>query len=354
MRNIIKFEQEILQSEEISDEDLYFNIIQLGRLKDKDSLAKLEHILGMRFKYEYDKGKIPYLISLGLINNGEDGIKVLKESIGKPFRITWTYVLFNALLQLSRGRLPRKEVEGFEEFENNIKINNELIIISKKYLLDFFYEARNDEAKFDLMINFFARENMNILFNEENQSELMENFYSLISQTSINISSRMIEDFQSLIQKDLREEEYQIFLSNNPVFLNPLAKSIIDKKRLGDDYITDFIIRLINEEYVLVEIEKPQDNIFTANNDFTSKFTHAFGQVLDFINWIETNIAYAETKLPGIKSPKGLLIMGRRTSMSEEQKLKLKMYNKNSHNIEVLTFDDLLLNSERLLKNLLQ
>ncbi|WP_326511507.1 Shedu anti-phage system protein SduA domain-containing protein [Clostridium intestinale] len=354
MINIIKFEEEILQSEEVSENELYSNIILLGKSEDRESIVKLEHILKIRFKYEYDKRKIPYLTCLALINKGVDGIKVIKDCIMVTSRVTWANVLFNTLLHLSKGLLPRKAVDGFEDFERNIKIHDEIIMASKKYLLDFFYEAKSDYDKFTMITNFFYMESNYVLYNQENQKELIKSFYNLISQTSINISSGMIEEFQELIQQDLREEEYQIFLNEHPVFLNPLAKSIIDKSRLGDDYITDFVIHLINEEYILVEIEKPKDNIFTVNNDFTSKFTHAFGQVLDFINWIEINISYARTKLPGIKSPKGMLIMGRRSSMSEEQKAKLKKYNENSHSIEILTFNDLLLNSERLLKNLLQ
>ncbi|MCE5221535.1 MAG: DUF4263 domain-containing protein [Clostridium sp.] len=235
-------------------------------------------------------------------------------------RATWQNFLLHALLNISIGILPRKVIKGFEDFQKSIVINDEIIISAKKYLLDFLNESKYDDEKFAALLNFFHTESIRILFGEGNNGELRNSFFNLISQTSINISSGMIEDFRNLIKNELREEEYQIFLKEHPVFLNPLAKQIIDKRRLGDDYITDFVIHLINEEYILVEIEKPQDNIFTANNEFTSKFMHAFGQVLDFINWIELNISYAQTKLPGIKSPKGMLVMGRRDTMTEEQK----------------------------------
>jgi len=348
-----EFQRELLSIEKNSDHELYLKIIELGKSEEVNSTDKLECILYTRFYYEYDKKIIPYLTCLSLISKGKEGIKIIKDCIMRASRATYRNFLCHTLINVSEGLLPRKAISGFEDFEKNILINDEVIMTAKKHLLDLFYESKYDFEKFDALLDFFSMESTYVLFSQEDRDEFRKRFFNLISQTSINISSGMIEAFRDLINKELREEEYQIFLKEHPVFLNPLARQIIDKRKLGDDYITDFVIHLINEEYILVEIEKPQDNIFTTNNEFTSKFSHAFGQVLDFINWIELNISYAQSKLPGIKSPKGMLVMGRRDTMTKEQKLKLKKYNENSHSIEVLTFDDLLSNSERLLENLL-
>lgn len=148
------------------------------------------------------------------------------------------------------------------------------------------------------------------------------------------------------------EEEYQKFFKENPILIDPVSFKVFDKHKLGDDLITDFVVGTLKNNYYVVEIEKPQDTIFNKNEDFSSKFTHAFGQVLDFIDWVECNIAYAQKKLPDIVSPKGLLIMGRSQNMTERQLRKLKRFNKNSNNIEVLTYDDILLKAESLYNNL--
>ena len=126
----------------------------------------------------------------------------------------------------------------------------------------------------------------------------------------------------------------------------------MDKHRLGSDLITDFVVETLKKEYILIEIEKPQDNLFTAQGYFSTKFSHAFGQVIDFIDWVENNIAYAQTKLPGISSPKGILIIGRSKFMTEEESRKLKRFNKNSNTIEVLTYDDILHRAKSLYSNI--
>ena len=163
----------------------------------------------------------------------------------------------------------------------------------------------------------------------------------------------MILDFEKLIQEKHKEEVYQKYLENNPVLLDPLAVRVMDKSKLGDDYITDFVVETLKGEYLLVEIEKPHDNIFTnSRNDFSKEFSHALGQILDFIEWVESNIAYAEKKFPGISSPQGLLIMGRRTNMSDKSQKRLRRFNRNSNSVKVLTYDDIIKNAYSLYENI--
>lgn len=134
----------------------------------------------------------------------------------------------------------------------------------------------------------------------------------------------------------------------NPAFLNPLASQLISKHKLGCEFITDYVLETLTGEFIVVEIEKPQDKIFTQANDFSSQFIHAFGQVIDFIEWIEQNISYAQKKLPGISAPKGILVMGMRSTLAVAQADKLRRFNRNSSNIQVLTYDDLLTNTRAL------
>ena len=127
---------------------------------------------------------------------------------------------------------------------------------------------------------------------------------------------------------------------------NPPCSSIPSPQRCrtarcSHGLVTDFVVRRHDFRYVVVEIEKPQDRIFTQADDFGSSFSQAMGQVLDSQGWIAGNVAYARRHLPGIENPHGVLIMGRRSQMTAAQKSKLRRWLQNSKNIEVLTFDDL-------------
>lgn len=160
-------------------------------------------------------------------------------------------------------------------------------------------------------------------------------------ESSIVLTVGLIEEWESLVERDLPEKTYQDFLEEHPVFVDPLAAEVLNRKRLGLELVTDFVVRRHDFRYVVVEIEKPQDRIFTQAGDFASSFSHAMGQVLDFQGWIAENVAYAQRHLPGIEHPHGLLIMGRRSEMTADQESKLRRWLQNSKNIEVLTLDDL-------------
>ena len=79
---------------------------------------------------------------------------------------------------------------------------------------------------------------------------------------------------------------------------------------------------------------------------------HAFGQVLDFQSWVDNNVSYAQKHMKNITAPRGLLVIGLRSKLSEDEQQKLRRFVDNSQRIEVRTFDDLLARGETLYESL--
>lgn len=165
---------------------------------------------------------------------------------------------------------------------------------------------------------------------------------SLLGEASIQLAPSLLEDYEKLITDSLNEETYQQFLTSNPALLDPLAAEVLPKLRLGTEYATDFAVRRHDDRWLLVEIEKPQDRIFTAKDDFSAMFTHAYGQVLDFQRWVDDEVSYARKTMPGVVVPRRLVVIGRRSEMSPRQEKKLSQLVSNSARVDVVTFDDLL------------
>ncbi|MCB8980030.1 MAG: DUF4263 domain-containing protein [Ardenticatenaceae bacterium] len=70
---------------------------------------------------------------------------------------------------------------------------------------------------------------------------------------------------------------------------------------------------------------------------------HAEQQVLDWLEWIEKNHAYARENLPGITQPRGFVVIGRTKGMSNEAITKLRFRNIFfGEKLSILTYDDLL------------
>jgi hypothetical protein len=80
----------------------------------------------------------------------------------------------------------------------------------------------------------------------------------------------------------------------------------------------------------------------------------AIGQLRDFQAWIADNRAYAESKLPGIRRPEGLVVIGRHSQLSPELEKRLdeENFSRRGH-IKVITYDDLLNQARVVYENLL-
>lgn len=182
-------------------------------------------------------------------------------------------------------------------------------------------------------------------------SQLMK----ILTGARLVVNESVIAEFDKLLNSEHpKEERIHRFLAANPTLLDPLAQQVWSKHELGDDFITDFVVRRMNNEYVLIEIERPGYALFNKAGALSSKANLAIAQVRDFQRWITENIAYAQRKLPGIVRPEGCVIIGRRTRLSPENALRLDEENFiRRGQARILTFDDLVSQARTVRKNLL-
>lgn len=328
------------------------NIYNLMIENSQESFDNLALILSKKDSDLYLKHSLPFWATFALLNFGEDGVDKIIEILSNSSSTIISNKIITVLWNLSNNLTYESRDFVKCEYFNKIEISEELHLYIKEKFFDFILKTHEDPESFFQLINFITTEVITTISNKEKFISFHKDFFSIISDSSINISPKIINDFEIKINSELREEEYQNYLKKFPVLIDPLSMRIIDKQKLGNELITDFIIETLKGEYILVEIEKPQDKIFTLNDDFSSSFYHAFGQVLDFIEWVENNISYAQTLLPNISSPKGILIIGRSTQLNDKRKNKLKRFNRNSNSIKVLTYDDIVQTSKSLYNNI--
>jgi len=162
----------------------------------------------------------------------------------------------------------------------------------------------------------------------------------------------VIHMFERLLDEQHPEEVYQAFLTKHPILLEPHASEIHPKLRLGAEHVTDFAIRAHDGRWLLVEIEKPQDRPLTRGNDLSSAFTHGFGQVIDWLTWVDQNVAYAQRTMPGIAGARGRLIMGRRSHMTPKAEAKVRTFCVHNAAVEWVAFDDLAAGARTLYRNM--
>lgn len=153
-----------------------------------------------------------------------------------------------------------------------------------------------------------------------------------------------VDHLSDLLESPTRNENsIQRCVTKNPILFGTEYYRIIPKHRLGSEYEMDYAAEKINGIVDLIEIESSNLNLYNKSGNPTSHLVHAEQQVLDWISWIERNNSYARDKLPGLVSPVGYVVIGRRSSLSAADLEKLARRNVHWRGqVQILTYDDLL------------
>lgn len=332
---------------------LVSNFEQLALDPSDEAHQRLVSALETRDNGTYEKHIVPCLASSALLYKGTIGVEALAQILPRAPGFIYPLAILSALWRASEGQhLQPPFITLPTDSPLSRTISEEVRAAAGAKFVAFLDECRTDSESFYRFINLLYHEQTHSMFDTESTERFKNSVYRILSDVTLRLSDRLINQYRVLLSSPHREEIYQTFLMSNPIFLDPLASRLFSKHKLGSEFITDYVLERLTGDYLAVEIEKPSDPIFTQANDFSAQFTHAFGQVLDFIEWIEQNIAYAQKKLPGIASPRGLLVIGMRASLTPTQTDKLRRFCKNSSSVNVLTFDDLLSNAESLQRNI--
>ncbi|GMQ83221.1 MAG: hypothetical protein BMS9Abin05_2711 [Rhodothermia bacterium] len=165
----------------------------------------------------------------------------------------------------------------------------------------------------------------------------------------------LLRNFEELLDSSPdREEELHQFLKLHPEMLCPTHIRMWSKLSLGPRD-TDFVFREPSNEYLLVEIEKSIDPLFTRKGEIHHKLKHAQGQVLDWQRYLEDNLGYAqhELGLTGISAnPKLLIVIGRSEMLDKDNRRILTTIHNQSPKLRIMTYDDILLNARAVIENL--
>jgi len=171
-----------------------------------------------------------------------------------------------------------------------------------------------------------------------------------------DVLRRRLAEFESLLNKPgVREEEIKQFLkseASRPIFSLECVRFHTEHE-LGAEFQADFVLEFPERRYVMVEIENPNRRLYTGRGQPTADLAHARQQVEDWQQWVEENNAYAQNRLPGCVSPEGLVIIGRRGSLTPADRSRLTRSNINTRGrLTIRTYDDLLESASAVVANL--
>jgi len=170
------------------------------------------------------------------------------------------------------------------------------------------------------------------------------------------INQSVIEGFRALLNAELwREEDLHQYLEEHPTLLDPLALEVITKHQLGSEFVADFAIRRLNDEYVIIQIETSKDALFTKEGISSVALNRAISQVTELQWLLRQNVAYAEKYPHGIRYAAGLVVIGRKRDLDQQLQNKLTWKNaERGGRVKIATYDDLLSQAEIVYRNTLE
>ena len=161
-----------------------------------------------------------------------------------------------------------------------------------------------------------------------------------------------IKEFRAKLSKANKEEELQRFLSEKTWLLG-LEYETSQPQKIGIKKRYDFYVEKYDGYADIIEIKKCNENLFNKNGKMSKPLTDALQQLIEYIDEaiIEGDSKRISKKLQiNFLKPKGILIIGRKKDKANKEKLEhIKYY---FHNIDILTYDDLLERGETIINNL--
>jgi len=111
------------------------------------------------------------------------------------------------------------------------------------------------------------------------------------------------------------------------------------------EYETDFAAyfdKTTGRYWTLIELERADVPLFTKKGDPSRHLIHGLRQIHDWQRWVSDNRAYAQKYLTDIEDPIGVLVIGRREQVTEEEAKRLRQMLRDTPKMEIMTYDRLL------------
>jgi hypothetical protein len=185
--------------------------------------------------------------------------------------------------------------------------------------------------------------------------------YRRMGSTPLPMLAGTLGEYQKLLVKDsLIEEEMQGFLERNFSLLEPSYRRVFTKGELRKFKMpeADFLVKTSDPKklYVLVELESPQDPLFTNEKrpNESKDLRAANSQMRQYLSDFRNDISFYRKYFTDIsvENVGGLVVIGRTGPMTDDQKRAFQNLNATLQGYEIRTYDQLFDQTKALLENL--
>jgi len=171
----------------------------------------------------------------------------------------------------------------------------------------------------------------------------------------LRLGPQVIAEYEQLILGSPDDEPtFQHFLQEHPALLDPLAVEVNPQAVVAfSNEKPDFIIRRLDESYLVVEIETPGKRLLLNDGQWADDARHAQLQVENYLENFAQGVEGPE-EMQRRRHARGLAVVGLERALSDEQRqqfVQKRIYL--SKSIDVVGFDWLAVRASNILKNML-
>lgn len=163
-------------------------------------------------------------------------------------------------------------------------------------------------------------------------------------KTKIPKLEKELKEFEKLVNnKKKLEEDYHVYLKDHPWLFGATYIEVKSKPNPTAKDKPDFLLKRYDGFHDVVEIESANDTLFASQSNrlkMTGKLKDAISEIMDYIDaYIQQTMKEFYEEQREVYKPKGLVIIGK---TKDKEKRELKQLNSFLHDIEVITFNDLI------------
>lgn len=178
-----------------------------------------------------------------------------------------------------------------------------------------------------------------------------KNKYKQLKSKLPELKKKIEELKRKVKDPKLKEQDYHQFLKENPWFFGPWYTEVISKPKPSAKDCPDFQLKRYDGFHDIVEIESANDPLFASRSNrlkLSGNLKDAMSEIMDYIDvYIKKTMEIFYEEQRELYKPKGIVIIGKR---KESERRELKQLNSFLHDIEILTFDDLIDRAEKIIE----
>ncbi len=280
-------------------------------------------------------------------------IIILHESPGGQQKIHCWLIESNDNKAMQAIHISRRTKKGVYGSQEVTLLPSEALKL-KKFLDTIIHNNSISDYRFNVDIDSLNEDNVTLISNDEFLKIIQKNisstddFYNLLSLQKMRIA---VKELENIINGNYKNEvEIQKFLKKNIWMFGNNYSQIVEDGKINAKNIMDIVPENIESFIDIIEVKLPNEELFrldqSHNNYYaSSKLTKAIAQTQNYIFELEqksVDFEYQNKNNCKIIKPRGIVLIGSKEQLNENEQRYLRVMNSSYHNIQVMTYQQLL------------